>query len=140
MRMLITTAAVLALSLNGFGAEPTNTIKKVEAKYTSPASGAEMFRSYCAACHGQDAKGTGLAASALKKAPPDLTILSRKNNGKFPALVVQQTIRGDTVTAAHGSRDMPVWGDIFGGVSAGPQIVELRVYNLTSYIDGLQAK
>jgi len=72
--------------------------------------------------------GNGPAASALKKAPANLTLLAKKNNGKFPALEVDNYIRGDaTSVAAHGTRDMPMWGDIFRGVSAGNDVVTLRV-------------
>lgn len=38
-------------------------------------SGKEMFKTYCATCHGEDARGHGPATAALKVAPPDLTLL-----------------------------------------------------------------
>jgi mono/diheme cytochrome c family protein len=57
-------------------------------KTTSPArnpvEGGEIFRYYCAACHGADGRGHGPASVALKHAVPDLTLLSQKNGGKFP--------------------------------------------------------
>jgi mono/diheme cytochrome c family protein len=99
-----------------------------------------MFKSYCAACHGADGKGNGPAASALKKAPADLTLLSKKNGGKFPSLVVQNFIKGDSSPAAHGSRDMPMWGDVFRSVSPGQGVVEIRMRNLRDYIETLQEK
>jgi mono/diheme cytochrome c family protein len=140
MRMLIAFTAVLAVSAICFGQEPTK-IKKVDIGYTQPSSGAGMFKEYCAACHGADGKGTGPAASALKKAPADLTLLTKKNNGKYPALEVQNFIRGDAASvAAHGTRDMPMWGDIFHAVSQGDSVVTLRVTNLSDYIKGLQAQ
>ncbi|MGD1068984.1 MAG: c-type cytochrome [Bryobacteraceae bacterium] len=140
MRILITFAATLAVSAFLFGQEPPKQIKKVDIGYTQPSSGAAMFKDYCAACHGADGTGNGPAASALKKAPANLTLLSKKNNGKFPALEVQNFIRGDAQSvAAHGTRDMPMWGDIFHSVSAGDSVVTLRVANLTDYIKGLQA-
>jgi mono/diheme cytochrome c family protein len=141
MRILITLVAAAVLPALCFGQETKTQIKKVPAQYTSPASGSEMFLSYCAPCHGRSGKGDGPAASALKKAPADLTLLSQKNNGKYPALAVQHTIRGDTVTAAHGSRDMPIWGEIFRNMG-GEQtsLVELRVKNLSDYIASLQVK
>lgn len=141
MRILTTVVAGLALMATGVAQEQKNQIRKVPIEYTSPSSGADMFRSYCAACHGNDGKGTGPAASALKKAPADLTLLTRKNGGKFPAVAIGNTIKGDASgPGAHGSRDMPMWGDIFRNVSAGSMGVELRVSNLTDYIKGLQEK
>jgi len=140
MRILITVGAVLALSATGYGQDSTKQIKKVPIEYTNPGSGADMFKSYCAACHGNDGKGTGPAASALKKTPADLTLLSKKNNGKFPALIVQNFIKGDASAAAHGSRDMPMWGDVFRSVSAGQSVVDIRVRVLRDYIESIQEK
>ena len=141
MRILITAAAVMAVSATCFGQEPKTQIKKVPIEKTNAASGPEMYRNYCAACHGNDGKGTDPAAPALKKAPADLTSLSRKNNGKFPALAVQNSIKGDTATTAHGSKDMPTWGNLFRSVSASQQaVVDLRVKNLSDYIEGMQER
>jgi mono/diheme cytochrome c family protein len=140
IRILIASTAVLALSAVCFGQEPAKKINKVPIEYTNPGSGADMFHSYCAACHGPEGKGNGPAASALTKTPADLTLLSKKNGGKFPALAVQNTIKGDASPAAHGTRDMPMWGDVFRSVSAGSGVVEIRVRNLRDYIESLQQK
>ena len=99
-----------------------------------------MFRSYCAPCHGPDGRGTGPAASALKKAPANLTLLTKKNNGKFPVFEVQNTIKGDSSFGAHGSRDMPMWGDIFRSVSSGDGAVQIRIRVLKDYIESMQEK
>src|SRR6266536_170947 len=87
-------------------------LKKVPTTPTSPASGQQMFNQYCAVCHGKDAKGGGPAASALKKSPANLTTLAAHNNGKFPELRIYSTIQGDPDMPAHGSKDMPVWGNV----------------------------
>ena len=127
MRTLTTISVVLTFSAICLGQDQKTQIKKVPIEYTKPTSGPDMFKTYCAACHGPDGKGTGPAASALKKAPADLTLLSSKNGGKFPALMVQNTIRGESGTVgAHGSRDMPMWGDIFHSVSTGDAVVDLQ--------------
>jgi mono/diheme cytochrome c family protein len=116
------------------------TIKKVNAQPTATVNGADLFKEYCAVCHGTDGKGSGPAADALKKRPADLTQLTRKNNGNFPELHVMNYIKGEDVVAAHGSRDMPVWGPIFGSMSPNQDLVQVRVYNLLKYIEGAQAK
>jgi mono/diheme cytochrome c family protein len=119
----------------------TKTIQHVTVKATSAASGKEMFTSYCAVCHGTDGKGGGPAASALKTAPANLTQLSNSNGGKYPALKVASTLRGTSDLPAHGSKDMPVWGPIFWGISNGHEAeVQQRVTNLTEYVESLQAK
>ncbi|MBZ5596744.1 MAG: cytochrome c [Acidobacteriia bacterium] len=116
-------------------------IKHAPAPATSPASGHEMFVSYCASCHGKDAKGNGPAAAALNAAPADLTTLAKKNGGKFPDMKVTSVLRGQASVAAHGSQEMPVWGPIFWRMSQGhPVEVQQRIANLSSYIKSLQEK
>ena len=122
--------------------QPQNkTIEHTTVKSTSAASGVEMYKTYCAVCHGVEGKGDGPAASALKARPADLTQLSKNNGGKFPALKVTAAIRGDGDVAAHGTKDMPVWGSLFWNMSHGHEgEVQQRVSNLTKYIETLQAK
>jgi mono/diheme cytochrome c family protein len=121
--------------------QSTKTIEHTSVKPTSPASGAEMYKTYCAVCHGTDGKGDGPAASALKARPTDLTQLSKNSGGKFPALKVTAAIRGEGDVAAHGSKDMPVWGSLFWNMSHGHEgEVQQRVANLTKYIESLQEK
>lgn len=117
-------------------------IKQTPVQMTSPASGVEMFKAYCAACHGVDGTGNGPAAAAMKKTPSNLTQLTQKNGGKYPELVVYEVIKGDTALQSHGSNDMPIWGQVFKeSVSHGEQTdVQMRIANLTSYIKTLQAR
>jgi len=107
---------------------------------TNDLSGAEMYRTYCASCHGVDGKGAGPAAAALKKMVPDLTQIAKRNNGKFPDFRVTHIIDGYEIEAAHGSRDMPVWGDYFRNKKRDDTIVLLREHNLTEYIRSIQQK
>ena len=116
-------------------------IKKTPAPVSDPTSGKAMYNAYCASCHGMDGKGNGPAAQALKAQPTDLTTLAAQNGGEFPAASVGNVIRGDTTAAAHGAKDMPVWGPVFLSVSNRDQAqVLLRIHNLTDYIKQLQAK
>src|SRR5271166_624461 len=117
-------------------AQPEKTIKHVPIKSTSPVSGKEMYMAYCAVCHGTDGKGGGPAASALKVPPTDLTLLSKSNGGKYPALKVAGAIRGEANVPAHGSKEMPVWGSLFMNMSHGHESeVQQRVSNLSQYIE-----
>lgn len=114
-------------------------IKRVPTNPTSPASGAQMFKEYCAVCHGPEGKGDGPAASALKKTPANLTTLAARNKGKFPDLRVFATIQGDSDMPAHGSRDMPVWGTVFSGMSKGSAgEIQMRISNLIAHVKSLQ--
>jgi mono/diheme cytochrome c family protein len=133
--------AIAAMVMIVSAQEPAKEIKHVPIKATSAASGSEMFKTYCAVCHGTDAKGNGPAASALKVPPSDLTLLAQKNNGKYPDMKVSAILRGDEVLAAHGSKDMPVWGKLFWSLSGGHEAeVQQRVANLNTYVASVQQK
>lgn len=75
------------------------------------ADGAAEFRISCATCHGPGARGDGPMAALMKVKPADLTQLSKNNHGAFPFLKVFETIDGRAQAKAHGTREMPVWGD-----------------------------
>ena len=94
--------------------------------------GRKEFEIRCAACHGSDGKGNGMVGAALKVAPPDLTLLSKSNNGVFPIERLTQIIDGRAQVTAHGSRDMPVWGTRFA-VEAAAHYVDVP-YNQEQYI------
>jgi len=135
--MFKATALILAVS----AALVAQQVKKVPVQPTPAASGQAMFKEYCAVCHGVTAKGDGPAADALKKRPADLTQLTRKNNSSFPELRVMNYITGADVVAAHGSRDMPVWGTLFGSLNPNNrEVTTLRVANLVSYVKSIQAQ
>jgi mono/diheme cytochrome c family protein len=116
-------------------------VKRVEIQGTAATSGQEMFKEYCAVCHGITGQGNGPAASALKKRPADLTQLTRKNGGNFPELRILRYIKGSDEVAAHGSRDMPVWGSVLGSLRPNnPEVAELRIRQVEQYVQSLQAK
>jgi mono/diheme cytochrome c family protein len=137
-------AMLLTLAIAQQAAAPAQnapTVKHVPITKASPTSGKEMFNSYCAVCHGTDGKGGGPAASAMKTPPIDLTVLAKTNGGKYPAPHVATVIRGQAITASHGSQDMPVWGPLFSSISQGHESqVQQRISNLVDYIGTLQAK
>jgi mono/diheme cytochrome c family protein len=116
-------------------------IQHVPIKQTSPASGAEMYKSYCAACHGVSGRGDGPAAEALKVPPTDLTALATNNGGKYPSLKVAAILRGENPLKAHGTKDMPIWGNLFWGLSGGHEgEVQQRISNLNKYLESIQKK
>jgi len=135
---------LVALAICGFGV-PAFAQGKPSVQYgappnISPASGAEMYRAYCAVCHGLDGKGGGPAAPALKQTPSDLTQISKKNGGNFPEFRVAGIIQGDAGPLVHGTKEMPMWGDVFRGLQRDDTLVKMRVHNLTEYISSIQQK
>jgi mono/diheme cytochrome c family protein len=134
--VVLVASGILALAQ-----ESKTTVKREAAPTTSPASGKEMFDSYCASCHGKDGKGDGPAASALKQPPADLTTLAQRNGGKYPDDKVNAILRGQAKLMAHGDQEMPVWGPVFWKMSGGrEEVVQLRVSNLNKYLESLQQK
>jgi len=122
-------------------AQSSGTVKKVPVQTTSPASGKDMFKSYCAACHGTDGKGDGPAAATLKQKPADLTTLAKRHDGKFPDDYVVSVLRFGVKSPAHGSSDMPIWGPLLSAVSnQDKQQTEMRINNLASYLRSIQVK
>jgi mono/diheme cytochrome c family protein len=100
--------------------------------------GPDLFKMYCASCHGRDGKGNGPVAAALKVPPPDLTVLSRRQNGVFPEKHVEVIITGPGAVAAHGSDEMPVWGVIFRALDSSDARAKARIRNLVAHIRSIQ--
>jgi mono/diheme cytochrome c family protein len=102
------------------------------------------YANYCAACHGMDGTGNGPMASELKSSPTDLTTLTKKNNGYFPYIKIRRVIDGSLSTGsirAHGSGDMPVWGDVFRrqGSDVGKwNDAQAKIMNIVDYLSSIQ--
>jgi cbb3-type cytochrome c oxidase subunit III len=95
-------------------------------------AGKTAYLSSCAPCHGADAKGNGFLGAVLKVPPADLTTLTKRNGGVFPLAAVNEIIDGRTLIAAHGTRDMPIWGfDV---------MVRSRITLIVDYLNYIQEK
>ncbi len=102
-------------------------------------SGEEIYKQYCAGCHGADAKGQGPVASNLKLPPPDLTTLAKRHDGEFPYAYVYDVVFWGPL-ASHGSVSMPVWGPIFLHLDKRDEVtVGKRIANLSAYLASLQS-
>lgn len=77
--------------------------------------GRQEYLWHCAVCHGDDGTGNGELRRLLNQPPADLTTLSRRNGGAFPQQLVWEVIDGRSAATltAHGTREMPVWGQRF---------------------------
>jgi mono/diheme cytochrome c family protein len=146
MDILMKTMTISLVTLFAFVC-PTSALSTQDTERKAPdlvirsLAGRDLFEFYCASCHGRDGKGRGHVASALKTPPPDLTVLTQRNGGKFPAARVDDAIRGkNPKSTAHGSSEMPVWGPIFKGLDNRNDVNEERINNLVKYIESIQAK
>lgn len=134
--VLVGGATVTVLGQSGTTA-PTPRIDYIDAPYSEPGSGKQMYQDYCAACHGMLGKGDGPVAKYLSGAIPDLTMWE-KAYGKFPANKFAQALRLGSPNYEHGTPDMPLWGRLFK--SQNPDVTELRIRNLREYVESLQVK
>ncbi len=106
--------------------------------------GEQLYGEICAVCHGVGGKGDGPAAPALRAVTPDLTVLAAQNGGVFPFDEVQRAISGESEVAAHGTRQMPIWGTAFTDVrydrkpSQRKAFARLRIYDLATYLESIQ--
>ncbi len=136
---ILFSALALVVSIAGGGGIPP--ASKVQTEMPDVASGKQTYREYCASCHGEDGKGMGPAASALKTPPSDLTTLAKTHAGKFPEDYVAEVVRIGKPIQAHGSSDMPVWGPIFNARDKFNQLaVTRRIQNLCAFLATLQEK
>jgi mono/diheme cytochrome c family protein len=78
------------------------------AEEAKPPTGQQLYAKYCASCHGLDGRGGTELAGLFKKDPPALTRIAERRGGWFPEVIVAEIVDGRF--AAHGWREMPVWG------------------------------
>lgn len=118
--------------------------------------GQQEFRLRCAACHGPAGGGDGIIGQMLKVPPPDLTRIAERNGGTFPFKKVYDIIDGRTQIAAHGTKEMPIWGDHYRAdqfpakdldsdaterqVDAPERKVEENILKLVYFVGTLQAQ
>lgn len=98
------------------------------------------YQKYCASCHGDEGRGDGPVAQAMKAMPADITLLSTNNEGTFPTERVQAVIDGRADVKAHGPRAMPVWGEEFyvSAEGVGQRQARDRIDALAEYVRRMQ--
>jgi mono/diheme cytochrome c family protein len=103
--------------------------------------GPDLYKAYCASCHGVGAKGDGVMTASLKVKPSDLTRIAARNGGTFPLMRMERIISGEELPpAGHGSSQMPVWGPIFSHVERDQDLGRVRIDNLARYLRDIQVK
>ena len=108
-------------------------------------AGKDYYDSHCAACHGSNGAGEGPYGRFLNVTIPNLTTLSKRNGGVFPYSHVYETIDGRLEQPAHGTRNMPIWGQEFSykkhALNPDPQaFVRAKINAMVLYIHRVQAK
>jgi mono/diheme cytochrome c family protein len=135
-------AGLASIALSAAAQQPAPTVHDVPIQQTPIDSGQKMFTAYCAVCHGADGTGNGPAAKALKIPPANLTLLSQKNLGVFPAKHVESVLQFGVQNPAHGTAEMPIWGNLMLTLHPSSQdaaaLVNQRIFNLTEYLKKIQ--
>ena len=97
---------------------------------------------HCASCHGMEGRGDGPVAPLMKVPVPDLTRIAARRGGRFPREEIARVIDGLSPFAAHGTRNMPVWGYEFFDPRLEDREAEAavneRVDHLVEYIASIQ--
>jgi len=138
-------AGVLLLATN---------VLQISAFAADIADGRTSFLRYCASCHGAEADGHGYVAPALTHPPSDLRHLAERNDVTLQGDVrerhdvlaerLARFIDGREIVTAHGTREMPVWGERFDADqaegAAREKAVRERVNALAVYLLSIQMK
>jgi mono/diheme cytochrome c family protein len=134
----IVSAPALALALIG---------SSLQARADDPHLGIIEYEISCMPCHGINGQGDGKLARSLNTAPADLTRIAKSNGGEFPFAKVAETIDGRAIVAAHGQREMPVWGERYRraiepneSAAAIERRARAQIGALVKYIEEIQAK
>jgi mono/diheme cytochrome c family protein len=127
------------------GAVAANDSKNVQApsrgsgQLIDSIKGENLYKAYCASCHGADAKGNGPMAAWLKVPPSDLTRIAARSGGKFPLARIDRIISGEeALPSGHGTTAMPIWGPVFSRVTRDQDLGRVRIDNLARYLRDLQ--
>ena len=106
------------------------------------ALGSYFYKTYCATCHGTSARGDGPLADSMRRRPPNLTEIAKRNKDMFPKELVYKVIDGRQKVSGHGGPDMPVWGDAFMRTSetTDEASVKHRIQALVDYLETIQVR
>jgi len=135
------------------------TVTSARAEDQGVVQGQKLYTKYCASCHGATGKGDGPQAASTTPKASDLTLIAKRNGGKFPFYEVMMLINGRSpdsqqsnaslpgLPKAHGDPSMPVWGEVFSreelskGTSLDLQLQATgKIMMITEYLQSIQAK
>lgn len=105
-------------------------------------SGEDLYRRFCASCHGTEGRGDGPVAASLRVEVPDLTQTARRVRGPDARDRIVRIIDGRYIVGAHGTRLMPVWGEDLSRLEIGnpdaERSAQVIIARLADYVNGLQ--
>jgi mono/diheme cytochrome c family protein len=108
----------------------------------STMSGEQLYRRFCASCHGVQGRGDGPVAASFRVEVPDLTQTGTRMHGTDVRDRIVRIIDGRYIIGAHGTRIMPVWGEDLARLEIGNPEAErasqIMIGRLADYVTSLQ--
>jgi mono/diheme cytochrome c family protein len=112
-------------------------VSAARAPSKSGVDGRVLYARYCSSCHGLEADGHGPVASVLTRPPTDLRHLAERYGRPPSRDRIARWIDGRETVAAHGTRDMPVWGERFRAPAGS---VDPRIRAIIAHLETVQAR
>jgi mono/diheme cytochrome c family protein len=112
-------------------------------EYKQTNTGAEVYRTYCASCHGTAARGRWSARKRDEEEACEPHGRSPSGTaGRSRAEMVFKTIDGQQPVRGHGGPDMPVWGDVFmrSRDAGDAERVKAVIQSLVEFLDSIQLR
>ena len=105
-------------------------------------SGEDLYRRFCAACHGIEGRGDGPVAASFRVEVPDLTRMADRGHAVNVRDRIARIIDGRYIIGAHGTRIMPVWGEDLARLEIGnpdaERSAQVIIGRLADYVSSLQ--
>jgi mono/diheme cytochrome c family protein len=104
-------------------------------------SGAYLYRTFCATCHGETGKGDGPVADIADRRPSDLTVLTRNNGGTYPRDRVISVLENVAPLPGHEPPAMPNWRNVLKTTEGSDErVIRKRLEALADHVGTLQQK
>jgi mono/diheme cytochrome c family protein len=134
--ILLTSVLVLAGFAGAMSVAPAQTPPARDGK----ASGAQLYKAFCASCHGETGKGDGPAADLSTPRAPDLTMIQRKAGGTFPRAQLLGRLDGTNPPKGHEAQ-MPNWRNVLRRTEGDDErVIQKRLEELVSHVEALQVR
>lgn len=105
-------------------------------------TGEDLYRRFCASCHGIEGRGDGPVAASFRVEVPDLTRMADRGRAVNVRDRIARIIDGRYIIGAHGTRVMPVWGEDLTRLEIGnpdaERSTQVIIGRLADYVSSLQ--
>lgn len=104
-------------------------------------SGAYLYRTFCASCHGDTGRGDGPVADLAVRRPANLTTLALRHGGVYPRAAVRATLDGTSAVEGHAGPGTPDWAESLRRSARGDErAVQQQIDAIVAHVETLQVK